>query len=65
VLERTDLSNGLIGDEQKRVIVAGGEALKKNGVIGSGTDVPGIVEVLVDPHYARDVVASPSVDIKK
>lgn len=58
VLERTDLSNSMLGDEQKKVIGASGEVLKKSGVIASTTDVAAVVNDLIDPHYVRETVAS-------
>lgn len=58
VLERTDLSNSVIGDEQKQVIIASGDVLKKSGIISSTTDVPSVVNDLIDPQYVRETVAS-------
>jgi sulfonate transport system substrate-binding protein len=57
VLERTDLSNPLIGDEQKRVIIAAGDVLKQNNVISGGTDVKTTVANLIDSEYASTVVS--------
>jgi sulfonate transport system substrate-binding protein len=56
VLERTDLSNSTIGDNQRQVIVAAGDVLKQNNVINSSTDVSATVNNLIDPRYAQDVV---------
>jgi len=58
VLERTDISNSGLGDEQKKVIAASGDVLKKSGVISSSTDVAGTVNDLIDPQYVRETVAS-------
>jgi sulfonate transport system substrate-binding protein len=58
VLGRTDLSNSVIGDQQKNVIAAGGDVLKKAGVIGANTDVAATVNNMIDPQYVRAVVAS-------
>jgi sulfonate transport system substrate-binding protein len=58
VLERTDLSNSAIGEEQKKVIAASGDVLKKSGVIASSVDVPATVNNLIDPQYQRETVAS-------
>lgn len=58
VLDRTDLSNSNVGDEQKKVIAASGDVLKKSGVISSTTDVSAVVNDLIDPQYGRDIVAS-------
>ena len=57
VLGRTDLSNPVIGDEQKQVIVAAGGVLKQNHVISSATDVNSTVDNLIDPQYARSAVS--------
>ncbi|MGA2101773.1 MAG: aliphatic sulfonate ABC transporter substrate-binding protein [Candidatus Sulfotelmatobacter sp.] len=55
VLQRTDLSNSAIGDDQKKVIAASGDVLKQNNVISSSVDVSATVANLVDPQYARDL----------
>ena len=56
VLERTDLTNSTIGDNQRQVIVAAGDVLKQNNVISSSTDVSATVNNLIDPRYVQDVV---------
>jgi sulfonate transport system substrate-binding protein len=56
VLERTDLSGSVIGDNQKRVIIAAGDVLKQNSVINSSTDVNATVNNLIEPRYAQAVV---------
>jgi sulfonate transport system substrate-binding protein len=56
VLQRTDLSSPIIGDEQKKVIVASGDVLKQNSVISSSTDVNAIVDNLIDSQYVQSVV---------
>jgi len=58
VLDRTDLSNLVLGDEQKKVIAASGDVLKKSGVISSTTDVNATVNDLIDPQYIHQVVAA-------
>jgi sulfonate transport system substrate-binding protein len=58
VLGRTDISKSGLGDEQKKVIAASGDVLKKSGVISSSTDVAATVNVLIDPQYVREIVAS-------
>lgn len=58
VLERTDISNSGLGDEQKKVIAASGDVLKKSGVISSSTDVAATVNDLIDPQYVREIVAN-------
>jgi sulfonate transport system substrate-binding protein len=57
VLERTDLTNSTIGDNQRQVIIASGDVLKQNNVINSSTDVSATVTNLIDPQYVRDVVS--------
>ena len=56
VLERTDLTNSTIGDNQRQVIMASGDVLKQNNVINSNTDVSATVNNLIEPRYAQDVV---------
>jgi sulfonate transport system substrate-binding protein len=56
-LERTDLTNSAIGDEQKAVILAAGDVLKKSGVIKPDTDVKKIVDDLIDPQYSAKLAA--------
>jgi sulfonate transport system substrate-binding protein len=56
VLERTDLSNSLIGDDQKKAIGAAGDVLKKNSVIGADVDVNKTVNELVEPGFATKAV---------
>lgn len=51
VLERTDLTDPVIGDKQKSTISAAGDVLKKSGVIKVDVDVAGTVNALVDPQY--------------
>jgi len=58
VLERTNIGNSVIGDEQKKVITASGDVLKKSGVISGSTDVAATVNDLIDPQYVRETVAS-------
>ena len=56
VLERTDLTNSTIGDNQRQVIIAAGDVLKQNNVINSSTDVSATVSNLIDPRYVQAVV---------
>jgi sulfonate transport system substrate-binding protein len=56
VLERTDLTNSTIGDNQRQVIIASGDVLKQNNVINGSTDVSATVNNLIDPRYVQDVV---------
>lgn len=56
VLERTDLSNSRIGEEQKKAIGAAGDVLKKNSVIGVTVDINKTVDELIDPRYVAEAV---------
>ena len=56
VLERTDLSDPVIGEKQKTTIAAAGDVLKKSGIIKNDTDVPGLVNDLIDPQYVQRVI---------
>jgi sulfonate transport system substrate-binding protein len=56
VLERTDLTNSTIGDNQRQVIIVSGDVLKQNNVINGSTDVSATVNNLIDPRYVQDVV---------
>ncbi|POO55731.1 MULTISPECIES: aliphatic sulfonate ABC transporter substrate-binding protein [Agrobacterium] len=51
-LERTDLSQSKIGDEQRDTIEAAGVALQKAGVVKADVDVKGTVSSLIDASYA-------------
>ena len=52
-LERTELTHGPIGAAQKTTLVEAGKALQQAGVVAGEVDVPGTVEVLVDPAYLK------------
>lgn len=52
VLERTDLSDPVIGEKQIKTISAAGDVLKKSGVIKNDVDVAALVKALIDPQYA-------------
>jgi len=56
-LERTDLTNSAIGEDQKTVILAAGDVLKKSGVIKADTDVAKVVGDLIDPQYSAKLSA--------
>jgi sulfonate transport system substrate-binding protein len=55
VLGRTDLSNPVIGEEHKKAIAAGGDVLKKSGIIKNTTDVTAAVNDLVNTQYAATI----------
>ncbi|HEY9616533.1 MAG TPA: aliphatic sulfonate ABC transporter substrate-binding protein [Microcoleaceae cyanobacterium] len=56
-LERTNLSNAQIGDNQKQVILAAGKVLKKSGVIKENVDVEQTVATLIDPQFITKVAS--------
>jgi sulfonate transport system substrate-binding protein len=51
VLERTDLSDPVIGEKQITTISAAGDVLKKSGIIKADVDVAALVKALIDPQY--------------
>lgn len=51
-LERTDLSQSKIGDEQAQTIEEAGLALQKAGVVKADVDVKATVSDLIDTSYA-------------
>lgn len=51
-LERTDLTNSRIGDEQRQTIEAAGLALQKAGVVKPDVDVKATVIDLIDTGYS-------------
>jgi sulfonate transport system substrate-binding protein len=56
VLQRTDLTNSIIGDRQREAIAGAGDVLKQNNVINSSTDVNATVNNLIDPQYRQAVL---------
>jgi sulfonate transport system substrate-binding protein len=54
-LERTDLSQPIIGKEQKDTINAAGNVLLKSGVIKGATQVNQVVNELVEPQFVEQV----------
>jgi sulfonate transport system substrate-binding protein len=56
-LERTNLSNSRIGEEQKQVILAAGNVLKKSGVIQDAVNVEQTVAALIDPQFITKVAS--------
>ena len=55
VLERTDLSDPVIGQKQITTIAAAGDVLKKSGIIKANVDVETLVKALIDPQYSTTV----------
>jgi sulfonate transport system substrate-binding protein len=58
VLERTDLSDPVIGEKQISTISAAGDVLKKSGIIKADVDVAALVKALIDPQYATSSAPS-------
>jgi len=58
-LERTNLSNPVIGAEHREAIVAAGAVLKKAEVIPADTDIPATADKLIEPKYVAQL------DVKK
>ncbi|WP_338462158.1 aliphatic sulfonate ABC transporter substrate-binding protein [Synechococcus elongatus IITB7] len=54
--ERTNLTEPVIGDEQKQVITAAGTVLKSSGIIPESINVTEVVNTLIDPQYVNKVV---------
>lgn len=57
-LERTDLSNSVIGDTQKQAINAAGDVLKRSGVVQPSVNIQQTVDALIDPQFVQKVVGS-------
>ncbi len=55
-LERTDLSNPVIGTRQKEVIQAAGLALQQAGVVPAEIDVPAVAGALIDGQFTSKIV---------
>ena len=56
-LERTDLSDGMIGPRQQAVIEAAGLALQQAGVVGPDIDVKEATRQLLEPRFSRSLAA--------
>jgi sulfonate transport system substrate-binding protein len=54
-LERTDISNPVIGDRQKETIQAAGLALQQAGVIAADVDVPAVSAALIEPIFTSKI----------
>jgi sulfonate transport system substrate-binding protein len=57
-LERNDFSNPVIGAEHREAIIAAGDVLKESGIIPAATDIPAVVDALIDPQYVSRAVAA-------
>jgi sulfonate transport system substrate-binding protein len=56
-LERTDLSSGMIGDNQATTIIEAGKALQAAGVPDPSVDVTAVTRGMIDASYARAIGA--------
>jgi sulfonate transport system substrate-binding protein len=56
-LERTDLSNPVLGDGPRQSIGAAGAVLKTNGIIPEDTDTDKILADLIEPRFTRQLAA--------
>src|SRR3954468_7458366 len=56
-LERTDLTNPVIGAEHRAAIIAAGDVLKKAEIVPAGTDIAGTADALIDPQFAARLTA--------
>jgi sulfonate transport system substrate-binding protein len=54
-LERTDLSNPVIGEVHREAILAAGVALQESGVIPGNVAVKDVVDTLIDARFARSL----------
>jgi len=52
-LERTDMSNGLIGPKQAETIAEAGKALQAAGVLDAKLDMVQVTNDLIDPSFAK------------
>jgi sulfonate transport system substrate-binding protein len=52
-LERTDLSNPVIGQEHRDAIVAAGAVLKKADIVPAGIDLTKVADSLIDPRFSN------------
>lgn len=57
-LERTNLSNPVIGDTQKQAIVAAGDVLKRSGVVQPSINVDQTATALIDSQFVQKVSGS-------
>jgi sulfonate transport system substrate-binding protein len=56
-LERTDMTSGMIGENQARTIIDAGKALQAAGVLEGAVDVTAVTNAMIDPSYARAIGA--------
>jgi sulfonate transport system substrate-binding protein len=59
-LERTDISDSMIGDKQRQAIVGAGGVLKESGIMPDDTDAAKVADALIDPQYVKQVAAAPA-----
>ncbi len=56
-LERTDLSNPVIGQIHRDAIIAAGRALQESGIINAEVDVVKATDALIDPQHVSNLAA--------
>ena len=54
-LERTDLSNPVLGPAQREAILAAGRALQESGIIPANIDVASVTDALIDPRHVQAI----------
>lgn len=54
-LERTDLSNPVIGPIHRDAIIAAGKSLQESGVVPTNVDVAQVTGALIDPRFAQSL----------
>jgi sulfonate transport system substrate-binding protein len=57
-LERTDMTNGMIGAKQAETIVEAGKALQAAGVLDQGLDIVKITNEMIDPSFAKAALSA-------
>jgi sulfonate transport system substrate-binding protein len=56
-LERTDLTNPVLGDGPRQSIAAAGAVLKTSGVVPEDTDTDKVLAALLEPRFTRQLAA--------
>ncbi len=54
-LERTDLSNPVLGDGPRQSIAAAGSVLKASGIVPEDTDTDSVLAALIEPRFTRQL----------
>ncbi|MDF2606308.1 MAG: aliphatic sulfonate transporter substrate-binding protein [Bacillales bacterium] len=58
LVERTDFSNSIPGEEQKKALASAGKVLQTGGVIDKSVDLKKTIDELINPKYAESIVKS-------